>query len=184
MDQPTSDASTVRPITDPPVGDGASHFGAPMPAARQPHMNDTFGQLDGYAEQLRVRLPAAPPGLLDGYMRFVPWLALIFGILGVIFSLLLMIFGAVLAPLMLFAGASGVSAGGALYLALIVNLITAGIEAVGGYLMLQHRATGWWLLALGLVVSLLTNLVHASIIGLVVFALISYIHLQVKPNYR
>ena len=44
------------------------------------------------------------------------------------------------------------------------RLITAAIEAVGGYLMLQRRATGWWLLALGLVVSLLTNLVHASVI--------------------
>src|ERR1041385_1067816 len=109
MDQPNSDPPTVRPVTEPTVSDSGSRFsGAPVPAAHQPTMNDTFGQLDGYAEQLRVKLPAAPPGLIDGYMRFVPWLALIFGILGIIFSVLLLIFGAVLAPLMLFAGASGV----------------------------------------------------------------------------
>jgi hypothetical protein len=172
---------TTGPASDPHEGRAGS---IPVPAAQQTTWNEGFSQLDGYAEQLRVKLPAAPPGLINGYMRFVPWIAIIFGTLGVIFSLLLMIFGAVLTPLMLLAGAEGVSAGGALYLALTVNLITAAIEAVAGYMMLQHRATGWWLLALGLVVSFVTNLAHGSIVGLIVFALIAYVHLQVKPHYH
>jgi hypothetical protein len=176
---------TTGPASEPPVsGPGTHYTTAPAPATQQTTWNESLGQLDAYAEQLRVKLPAAPPGLLDGYMRFVPWIALIFGAIGVIFSLLLLIFGAVLAPLMLFAGAAGVSAGGALYLALTVNLITAAIETAAGYMMLQRRATGWWLLALGLVVSFVTNLAHGSVVGLIVFALIAYVHLQVKPNYH
>jgi hypothetical protein len=143
-----------------------------------------MGELDTYAERLRVQLPAAPPGLLDGYMRFAPWIAIVFGILGIFGSLALMGLGAVLSPFLLFAGAEGVQAGGALFIALIVALLTSALEVVGGYLMLQRRANGWWLLALGLVVSLLSNLLHGAIFSLLIVAVVGYIHLQVKPNYR
>lgn len=157
----------------------------PSPAARpaQPSWNDNFSQLDAYAERLRVQLPAAPPGLLEGYMRFAPWIAMVFGIFGVLGSLALMGLGAVLSPFLLFGGAAGVSAGGALFLALIVGLISSVLEFVGGYLMLKRRANGWWLLALGLVVSFLSNLLRGGIFTLLIIALLAYIHLQVKPNY-
>jgi hypothetical protein len=190
MEQPTSGQNTGEPTPhpagDPIGGETASRASSTSmpPAQQQRTMNETMSQLDGYAEKARVALPAAPPGLLNGYMRWAPWIAIVFGAIGVIFSLLLLVFGAVLSPLLLFAGASGVSAGGALFLALAVSLISAALEFVGGYLMLQRRATGWWLLAVGLVVSFLSNLVRGSIIVLIFVALIAYIHLQVKPNYR
>jgi hypothetical protein len=171
MDQPTT---------------GASRIDTPPPSTprTQSTWSDSFSQLDGYAERARTQLPLAPPGLLAGYMRFAPWIAIIFGVLGVLGSLALMGLGAIFSPFLLLAGAQGVSAGGALFLALIVGLLSAALEVVGGYLMLKGRATGWWLLGLGLVVSLLTNLVRGSILVLIVVALIAYIHLQVKPNYR
>jgi hypothetical protein len=154
------------------------------PPSQQPTINSSFSQMDAYAERLRTQLPAAPPGLLDGYMRFMPWIAIVFGVFGVLGSLALMGLGALFSPFLLFAGAEGVSAGGALFLALIVGLVGAALDIVGGYLMLQRRATGWWILALGYVVSFLTNLVHGSILVLIVVALVAYIHLQVKPNYK
>jgi hypothetical protein len=156
---------------------------APVPATQRT-WNDSFNQLDAQAERLRTQLPLAPPGLLNGYMRFAPWIAIVFGALGILGSIALMGLGAIFSPFLLFAGAQGVSAGGALFLALIVGLLSAALELIGGYLMLQRRATGWWLLALGMVVSFLTNLVHGTILVLVFVALIAYIHLQVKPNYR
>ena len=61
-------------------------------------------------------------------------------------------------------------------------LIVLGSVA-GGFMMMQRRATGWWLLALGMLVSLLSSLFHISVIGLIFWLLIAYIHLQVKPNY-
>lgn len=162
-----------------PSSEPAAH-----PARQQPTWNDSMSHLDAYAEQLRVKLPAAPPGLLDGYMRFAPWIAIIFGVFGVLGSLALLGLGAILSPFLLFAGAEGVSYGGALFLALIVGLVGSALDIVGGYLMLQRRATGWWILAAGLVVSFLTNLVHGSILVLIVVLLVAYVHLQVKPNYH
>jgi hypothetical protein len=141
--------------------------------------------MDRYAEQLRVKLPLAPPGLMEGYMRFAPWIAMIFGALGVLLLLVGLIGASFLTPLViLFGGAAGVGFSGGVFLALVVGLVSAGLEFVGGYLMLQRRATGWWILALGIVVSLLSNLVHGSILTLIILLLIAYIHLEVKPNYR
>ena len=147
--------------------------------------NDSFSQLDVYADQLRLKLPLAPPGLLDGYMRFAPWIAMVFGVLGVLLILVGLGLATFLTPLLIvFGGAQGVGYGGTLFLSLIVGLVSAALEVVGGYLMLQRKATGWWILGLGIVVSLLSNLVRGSILVLIVVALIAYIHLQVKPNYH
>ncbi|MBV9895290.1 MAG: hypothetical protein JO020_14060 [Chloroflexi bacterium] len=148
----------------------------------QPTMNETFSQVDGYAEQLRVKLPLAPPGLLNGYMAVVPWIAIIFGILGILVSLAALIGSTILGPLMVMFGAAG--SGFALILASLLSLVIAALEVAGGFLMLQRRINGWWLMAVGMVVSLLSSLLHVSAIGLIFWLLIAYIHLQVKPNYR
>jgi hypothetical protein len=178
MEQPTGGQNVTphvaQPGTEPPKA------GAPV-APAQP----TWSQLDGYAERARVALPAAPPGLLDGYMRFAPWVAIVLGALGVFFSLIGLVFGAALGgALLIFGGAEGAAYSGALLIALAVGLLINVVEIVGGYLMLQRKATGWWLLAIGMVISLLNSLFGRSVLVFIVVLLIAYVHLQVKPNYR
>ena len=43
---------------------------------------------------------------------------------------------------------------------IFAGLISAALEFVGGYLMLKRRVTGWWLLAFGLVLSILGSLIR------------------------
>jgi len=148
----------------------------------QPSWNDSFNQADSALDQLRVKLPAAPPGLLDGYMNVVPWIAIIFGVLGVLISLVALVGSTALGPLMVLFGAAG--SGLTLILGSLLSLAAAAIDVVGGWLMVQRRATGWWLLAIGYVVGMLSSLVHISILGLIFWVIIAYLHLQVKPNYR
>jgi hypothetical protein len=188
MEQPTSGQNigepTPRAASDSTGSDSFSRPVTSMPAPQQRSWNDTMSQLDSYAERARVALPAAPPGLLNGYMRYYPWVMIVLGVLGVLVFLLPLIIGTALSPVfLLLGGPSGVTAGGALLLALVVAIIGSAVEVVSGYLMLKRRLTGWWLLAFGLVLSFLTNLFGRSIISLVVVLLIAYIHLQVKPNY-
>jgi hypothetical protein len=141
--------------------------------------------LDTYAEQLRLKLPVAPPGVLDGYMRYMPWVFIIFGILGILATIAGLGLATFLGPLLiLFGGAAGVGYGGALFLALIFGLLSSVLGVVGGWMMVQHKATGWWILALGLAVSFLNDLAHGSIFALIIVALVAYVHLQVKPNYH
>jgi hypothetical protein len=178
MDQPTS-SQNVHPHEP---GSEVPTRTTVTPAGAQPTWNDSFSQLDSYAEQLRVKLPAAPPGLLNFYMSWVPWLAIIFGVLGVLISLVALVGSTILGPLMVMFGSPGTGLG--LIVGSLFSLASAALELIGGWMMLQRRSTGWWLLALGLAVSLLTNLVRLSVIGLIVLLLIAYVHLQVKPNYR
>ena len=142
-----------------------------------------MSQWDDYAERLRVQLPAAPEGLLNGYVRWAPWVAIVFGIIGLLATLALLGLGAILSPFLLLAGAQGVQAGGELFLSLVLGLVLAAAEVVGGFLMRDMRLTGWWILALGLAVNLLTSLFHFSALGLVVTLLVAYVHLLVKPRY-
>ena len=180
MDQPTS-GQNVHPHVDQPSSDVPGRTSStPVPA--QPTWNDSFGQLDSYAEQLRVKLPAAPPGLLNFYMSVVPWLAIIFGILLTLISLVALVGSTFLGPLMIMFGSPGVGLG--LVVGSIFALASSVLEVIGGWLMLQRKATGWWLLAFGLAISILTNLVRINILGLIIVLAIAYVHLQVKPNYR
>ena len=40
-----------------------------------------LSQWDMYVERLRVQLPAAPEGLVNGYVRWAPWVAIVFGVI-------------------------------------------------------------------------------------------------------
>jgi hypothetical protein len=142
------------------------------------------GQWDDYADRLRAKLPPAPESLVNGYVRFAPWIAIVFGALGVIALLGLFMVGAALTPLLMLGGAAAVGAGGAAMFGALVGAAGSALDLVGGVLMLRRRLTGWWILALGLAVSIVTNLVHAAIVGLIISLLVAYIHLQVKPLYK
>lgn len=141
-------------------------------------------QWDTYAERLRVQLPAAPEPLTNAYMKWAPWVAIVFGALGLLLTLGGLFLGAILGPFLVLAGLEGVSAGAMALLALVAMGIGAALEVVGGYLMLQRSATGWWLLAIGLILSALHSIFAANILGLMFVVAVAYIHLLVKPNYR
>ncbi|MFI5268350.1 MAG: hypothetical protein ACHQ7M_13335 [Chloroflexota bacterium] len=139
---------------------------------------------DDYADRLRAKLPPAPESLLNGYVRFAPWIAIVFGAFGVVALLGLFLVGAALTPIFMLGGAAAVSAGGAAMFGALVGAAGSALDLVGGVLMLRRRLAGWWLLALGLAVSIVTNLLHVTILGLAISLLVDYIHLQVKPLYK
>lgn len=144
----------------------------------------TSAQWDDYAERLRTKLPPAPESLVNGYVRFAPWIAIVIGAIGVLALLSLFALGAALTPLMAFGGAEALRYGGAAMVGALVGAAASALDVLGGALMLRRRAAGWWILGIGIAISVLTNVVHVAIVGLAISLLIAYIHLQVKPLYR
>jgi hypothetical protein len=143
-----------------------------------------LSQWDVYVERLRAQLPEAPEALLNGYVRWAPWVAIVFGVMGLLSMLALLGLSAVLAPLfVLFGGFDGAQAGGQLIFSVLFGLVLAAAEVAGGNLMRQMRATGWWILAMGLVISVLTSLVRVSAVSLVLTLLVAYLHILVRPRY-
>ena len=141
-------------------------------------------QLEGYVEQLRSRLPAAPENLIDIYVSWAPWVAIVFGALGVLAFLVLSALTTVALPFLALAGASGIHAGGMALVESLIGIVISVIEIVGGIMMLQRRELGWWLLAFGIAVGILTNLLHVAVLSLVVTLLIAYIHIEARPRYH
>lgn len=140
-----------------------------------------LSQLDTYAERLRVQVPAAPPNILEGYVKYAPWVAIVFGAFAALALLALMGLAALVSPFVM--AFSGYRYGASLVEEVFFALVLTVLNIVGGYHMLQRKMTGWWLVSAGLVVYLLQDLLTASILGLLVTLLIAYIHIQVKPRY-
>src|SRR5579883_670744 len=141
---------------------------------------NAVGQWEGYVEQVRRQLPAAPEGLLNAYVKWMPWLAIVFGIVSLFFLIVIGIVLAVLSPLMALGGASAISSGLGALIALLLGIAYGVLAVVGGYWMLNRRATGWWVFAIGIIVGILSNLVHLAIIGLIVDLAVGYIHVLVR----
>jgi hypothetical protein len=138
---------------------------------------------DTYVERLNQQLPDAPPGLLDVYVKWAPWLAIVFGALSLLLLLGALLLGAVIAPFLVLGGMKGIGAGFSGLVALLLGIVASAADVWGGSLMLQMKLTGWWLIALALVVSLLSGVLSISIFGLLLTIVIGYIHIKVKPRY-
>jgi hypothetical protein len=149
----------------------------------RPEPGPSRGQWDAYAEQARKQLPAAPDSLLNGYVQWAPWIAMFFGVIGLLGSLALMGILTVLGPLLLLGGASGIQSGASAFLTLAVGVVLSVVEIAGGYLMRKRSLTGWWILAFGIALGVVTNLFQVAILGLIISLAVAYVHLHVKLRY-
>ncbi len=143
----------------------------------------SISQWDGYVEQIRQQLPPAPEGLLNFYVTWIPWVGIVFGAISLFFTVIIGLVLALVMPFLALGGASAISGGFGAVIAWLLAVAYSVLAIVGAYWMLKRRLTGWWVLAVGLVVGILSNLVHLSILGLIIDLLIGYIHVQVKPRY-
>ena len=150
----------------------------------QPTWNDSMSQLDVYADRLRVQMPLAPPALLDAYVRYAPWVAIVLGALGILLAIVAFFLSTAMSGFLLLFGLYAASFGFAAIVGSLGLLISCILAVIGGVQMVQRRALGWWLVAIGLVISVVSSLIHLAIVSLLVGLAVSYIHLQVKPNYR
>lgn len=140
--------------------------------------------LEAYIEQLRGKLPAAPEGLIAGYVRWAPWVAIVIGVLGVLAFLILSALTTIALPFLVLAGTAGLHAGGLALIGALLGIVVCAAEIVGGVLMLGRRQTGWWILAFGLAIALVSDLIGAALLSLVLTLLIAYVHVEARPQYH
>jgi hypothetical protein len=141
------------------------------------------GQWEDYVEQARVKLPEPPPGVMDAYVKWIPWIAIIFGAIGFIFTVLFGLLGAVISPFLVLAGAEGLRAGMSGLFAIVLGGVGSALSFVGGLKMRAMSATGWWIYAVGLLVGLVNDLVSISMLGLIITLALAWIHIHVRPRY-
>jgi hypothetical protein len=140
-------------------------------------------QWDDQLERIRKQLPPAPEGLLAFYVKWIPWVAIVLGAISLVLLIVGGLFVAVLTPFMAASGTSGVAAGLGLIVGIVLGLVYSILAIVGGWRMRSMKLNGWWLLAAGLVISFISDVISLSILGIVIVLGIAYLHLQVKSRY-
>lgn len=134
-------------------------------------------------EEWFAKLPPLPKGITDVVVKVAPWLALVFGVLGVLGSIAATGLLAVLSPFMVLGGGLGVAAG---------SVVGAVLALVSSVLLLMafpglrdRKMAGWKWSFYAEVVSVASSVVALNLFGAVVGALIGfYILFQIKSYYK
>ncbi|MDO8658089.1 MAG: hypothetical protein Q7K55_05085 [Candidatus Levybacteria bacterium] len=140
-------------------------------------------------EKAFASLPPLPKSIKDFIVVINPWVALIFGILGV-FSLLSAI--GLFTSISPFMALGGTVAGGSmmaaftfkLMLGLALGFIAAVLMLVAFPGLRSNKASGWRMLFLSEAVSAVSNIIGISIIGFILSLVIFYILFQIKSYYK
>jgi len=125
------------------------------------------------------KLPDLPKGARNVIFKITPYLALIFGVLGVLGSLVgLGILGA-LSPVLMMGGVGGHS-----FLTVLIGLVASALLLIASPKLFGRKMAGWKLLFWSQAVSVLSSVVSLSLSG-VLFGLIGiYLIFQIKSYYR
>ncbi len=133
-------------------------------------------------EEWFSKLPSLPKNWQEVIVKVTPWIALIFGVLGVLVSLVGVGLLTALAPFVLLGGGIGRASGG---------IIGAVLALVSSVLLLaafpgtkKGQMGGWKMLFYSEVVSLVSALVAISPSGVLGSAIGFYILFQIKSYYK
>ncbi len=129
------------------------------------------------------KLPALPANVREVLVKIAPWVALIFGILGIVASIAATGVLAVLSPMVALGGGLGVAAGGVIggLLALVGSVLM--VMAYPG--LRDHKMAGWRWSFWSETVSVVASLIALNLVGAVVGGLIGYyILFQIKSYYK
>jgi len=137
---------------------------------------DYMGQIETWF----LKLPALPKGGRETLVSITPWIALIFGILGVVFGVLALVGSTVLTPL-LFLG--GEHPSGALLLSLL-GLVSSALLLAAYPGTKAHKSQGWTMLFWSEVVGLISAIVSISISGVIFSLIMFYLLYQIKSYYK
>lgn len=132
-----------------------------------------------------MKLPALPKGGKEGIVTVTPWIALVFGILGILIGLFGFGIFTAFSPLMMMGGGMYHAGGG---------LLAAGLLLVSSVLLLlgfqgthNHKLQGWNMLFWSNVVSTLGSLIaifSGGLGGLIANLIIFYLLYQIKSYYK
>lgn len=139
-------------------------------------------QLQAMLEEWFKKLPSLPANAVDALYSVTPWIALVFGLIGVLSTL--SGFGVLtfLAPLAVMGGGSGyyglgiISTVGWLVASVLMLLAFTGLRA--------GKISGWNMLFWSEVVTVVASLVALSLGAVVGAAIGFYLLFQIKPKYR
>lgn len=136
--------------------------------------NDLEGSLDKFFRQA----PQLPKGGRDVLVAIAPWIALIFGILGIVGGLALV----GVSPLGIFGGIHFATSA---FLTGVLAIVSSVLMVMAFPGLRAHSRKAWMLLFWSEVISVVSNVVNLQLVGAVVGGLIGfYLLYQIKSYYK
>jgi hypothetical protein len=140
-------------------------------------------QLVTQMDDMFAKAPALPASAKEVLVTITPWVALIFGVLGIFAGLagigLLTAFSGLIAL------GSGVQSAAGSIVGAVLTLVSSVLMVMAFPKLNKHMYAGWMLLFWSEVVSVVSSLVALNIIGAIIGGLISfYILFQIRSYYK
>lgn len=133
-------------------------------------------------EKAYAKLPPLPVGVKDFVVLVVPWLAIVFGVLGVLAALSAFGLSAVFSPFVAMGGGVGFATG--LIAASIIGLIQSVLMVFAFPGLLKRKVNGWNLLFWSEVLAVLGAVISISLVGVVLALVWFYFLFQIKSYYK
>ncbi len=133
-------------------------------------------------EETFAKLPPLSPSVREVIVTITPWLALIFGVLGVLASLSAFGLSAAFAPAVALGGGVGLATG--LMVAAVLGLAQSALMLVATPNLFKRKAFGWTLLFWSEVLAVVAAGVSFSVVGVLVAVLSFYFLFQIKSYYK
>lgn len=139
-------------------------------------------QLQSILENLFKKLPALPPNAVSALVSITPWLALIFGVIGILGAVAAFGMLSFLSPFAMLGGAAPryglgmISTIGWLASSVLMLMAFPGLKA--------GKAGGWSILFWSEVVSAIASVISISIGSMIGVAIAFYLLFQIKNKYK
>lgn len=133
-------------------------------------------------ENVYAKLPPLPAGVKEFAVAVAPWLAIIFGILGLLGSLAAFGFSTVASPLIAIGGGVGLATN--IIIASLIGLVESVMMIVAFPSLLKRKEFGWVLLFWIQVLAVVAGVINLSIYSVVLSLIWFYFVFQVKPYYK
>lgn len=146
--------------------------------AEKNSLNQVISTMEGWFS----KLPPLPNKWKESIVGITPWLALIFGVLGVV--IMLMGFGLLtfLSPFVFLAG--GAAAAGSGLIGAVLGLVSSALLLAAYPGTKARKLSGWNLLFWSEAVSVVSAVVSMALGGVVIAAVGFYILFQIKSHYK
>ena len=134
------------------------------------------------AEKLYNKLPSLPKGVKEFAVAVVPWLAIIFGILGILGSFAAFGISTVASPFIALGGDVGLATN--LIIATLLGLVESVLMVVAFPSLLKRKYFGWILLFWVEVLAVIAGVITLSIYTIIVALIWLYFVFQIKAYYK
>lgn len=144
--------------------------------------NNSVNQLIGSVEKLYSQLPPLPKAWDEVIVKITPWVALVFGILGVLAALAAVGVLTFLSPFVAMGGGIGAATSGVI--GSVLALVSSALLLAAFPGTKANKMSGWNMLFYSEAVSLVSSVVYFSVGGVVGVLIGLYILFQIKSYYK